>query len=81
MSLHAIRLYLESNPDGEYTVTSPDVPGLVTEGQTPDGVHANVQEALDALVESWAELGRDLPPALRPVVADRPLTVEALVRA
>jgi len=81
MSLHTIRLYLEPNPDGVYTITSPDVPGLVTAGQTPDEVHANVQEALDALVESWAELDRDLPPALRPVLADRPLTVEALVGA
>jgi predicted RNase H-like HicB family nuclease len=57
------------------------VPGLVTEGQTPDEVQANVQEALDALVESSAELGRDLSPALRPILADRPQTVEALVRA
>lgn len=81
MALHTIRLYLEPNPDGVYTVTSPDVPGLVTEGQTPDEVQANVQEALDALVEAWKELGRDLPPALRPLLADRPQTVEALVRA
>jgi antitoxin HicB len=65
MSLHTIRLYLEPNPGGVYTVTSPDVPGLVTEGQTPDEVQANVQEALDALVESWAELGRDRPPRIR----------------
>ena len=81
MGLHTIRLYLEPNPDGVYTVTSPDVPGLVTEGQTPDEVQANMQEALDALVEAWRELGRDLPPALRPLLADRPQTVEALVKA
>ena len=49
MGLHTIRLYLEPNPDGVYTVTSPDVPGLVTEGQTPDEVQANVQKALDAI--------------------------------
>jgi antitoxin HicB len=67
MSLHTIRLYLEPNPGGVYTVTSPDVPGLVTEGQTPDEIQANVQEALDALVAAWAELGRDLPPAPRPI--------------
>jgi antitoxin HicB len=81
MGLHTIRLYLEPNPDGVYTVTSPDVPGLVTEGQTPDEVQANVQEALDALVEAWTELGQGLPPALRPLLADRPQTVEALVKA
>ena len=81
MGLHTVRLYLEPNPHGVYTVTSPDVPGLVTEGQTPGEVQANVQEALDALVLAWRELGRDLPPALRPLLADRPQTVEALVKA
>jgi predicted RNase H-like HicB family nuclease len=72
MSLHTVRLYLDPNPDGVYTVTGPYVPGLVTQGQTPAEVQANVQEVLDALVESSAELGRDLSPALRPVLADRP---------
>jgi antitoxin HicB len=51
MGLHTIRLYLEPNAGGVYTVTSPDVPGLVTEGSTPDEIQANVQEALDSLVE------------------------------
>ena len=81
MGLHTIRLYLEPNPGGIYTVTSPDVPGLVTEGSTPDEIQANVQEALDLLVEAWTDMGRDLPPALRPVLVDRPQTVEALVTA
>ena len=81
MGLHTIRLYLEPNLGGVYTITSPDVPGLVTEGRTPDEIQANVQEALDALVAAWSELGRDIPPALRPILTDRPQTVEALVRA
>jgi len=81
MALHTIRLYLEPNLDGIYTVTSPDVPGLVTEGSAPDEIQANVQEALDALVEAWSELGIDPPPALRPVLVDRPQTVETLVMA
>jgi antitoxin HicB len=81
MGLHTIRLYLEPNPGGIFTVTSPDVPGLVTEGRTPDEIQANVQEALDELVAAWSELERDIPPALRPILTDRPQTVEALVRA
>ena len=56
MSLHTIRLYLEPNPGGIYTVTSPDVPGLVTEGRTPTEISNNVQEALDALVKAWRTL-------------------------
>ena len=51
---------------GLHLITSPDVPGLVTGGQTPDELQAHIQEALGALLEAWAELGRDLPPARRP---------------
>ena len=81
MRLHSIRLYLDPDPGGVYTVTSPDVPGLVTEGRTPSEILTNVQEALDALVDAWGEFGIDIPPALRPVLADRPQTVEMLVAA
>ena len=81
MSLYSIRLYLEPNPDGVYTVTSPDVPGLVTEGRTPAEINRNVQEALDALKAAWKELGNEIPPAIRPALADRPQTIEILVNA
>jgi antitoxin HicB len=79
--LYSIRLYLEPNPGGVYTVTSPDVPGLVTEGRTPAEILSNVQEALSALREAWAELGGEPPAALRPALGDRPQTVEILVSA
>lgn len=81
MSLFSIRLYLEPNPDGVYTITSPDVPGLVTEGKTPAEIQENVQEALDALKVAWQEMGMEMPPVLRPTLADRPQTVELLVAA
>ncbi len=35
MALYSVRLHLEPDPSGVYTVTSPDVPGLVTEGRAP----------------------------------------------
>ena len=81
LRLYSVRLYLEPNPGGVYTVTSPDVPGLVTQGSTPDEILRNVQEALAVLKEAWRELGIDIPPALRPSLADRPQTVEMLVSA
>jgi antitoxin HicB len=52
MTMYRIRLHLEPNPDGIYTVTSPDVPGLVTEGRTPAEILSNVEEALAALLEA-----------------------------
>lgn len=64
--LYTIRLELERDEEsGVYTVTSPDVPGLVTEGTTPAEIQHNVQDALDALIEAWAQLGMTPPPALR----------------
>ncbi len=59
MKLYSIRLYLEPDPSGVYTVTSPDVPGLVTEGRTPAEIMNNVQKALAGLLEAWRELERD----------------------
>ena len=79
MSIYSIRLYLEPNPDGPYTITSPDVPGLVTEGSSPDEIQRNVQEALAALHEVWHEMNMPIPPALRPMLSDRPQTIEFLV--
>jgi len=81
MTNYRIRLTLEPNPNGVFTVTSPDVPGLVTEGQTAAEIQANVQEALNALLEAWAELDKTPPPALRPISTDREQTIEMLVTA
>lgn len=77
MSIYSIRLYLEPNPNGVYTVTSPDVPGLVTEGQTPEEIQTNVQEALDALKMAWEALGMALPP-VSPTLTNRSQTIEML---
>ena len=81
MSIYSVRLYLEPNDNDVYTVTSPDIPGLVTEGRTPEEIQANVQEALHSLQAAWRELDMPLPPVLRPTLKDRPQTVELLVTA
>ncbi|MBN1992573.1 MAG: type II toxin-antitoxin system HicB family antitoxin [Anaerolineae bacterium] len=80
--MYKIRLNLELNPgtDQVYTITSPDVPGLITEGSTPEDIQRNVQEALEGLIMAWKELGKEPPPALQPL--DETLfTSEALVIA
>jgi len=81
MANYRIRLTLEPNPSGVFTVTSPDVPGLVTEGMTAAEIQTNVQEALSALMDAWAELGKAPPPALRPLAPDHEQTIEMLVTA
>jgi len=79
MTMYRIRLHLEPNPDGIYTVTSPDMPGLVTEGRTPAEILSNVEEALAALLEAWAELGQEPPTAFRPVSTDQPQTFDIMM--
>lgn len=81
-AMYKIRLTLELNEEsGVYTVTSPDVPGLVTEGATPEEITHNVQEALHGLLEAWQELGIEPPETLRIAQATSPDTVEVLVAA
>ena len=81
MTNYRIRLVLEPNPGGVFTVTSPDVPGLVTEGRTAAEIQKNVEEAFDALFEAWTQLGKTPPPALHPLTNDRAQTIEMLVTA
>lgn len=81
-SMYKIRLALELNAEsGVYTVTSPDVPGLVTEGATPQEIVRNVEDALQGLLEVWAELGMEPPASLRNARAAPPTTAELLVSA
>jgi antitoxin HicB len=67
MKLYNIRLDLELNPglDQVYTVTSPDIPELITEGSTMVEILNNVQEVIELLLSAWDEAGEPLPPALQ----------------
>lgn len=52
----SVRLELDLDEGtGRYTVTSPDIAGLITEGATPEEIQYNVGEALENLVEIMAE--------------------------
>jgi predicted RNase H-like HicB family nuclease len=82
MVLHTIQLELElDEASGIYTVTSPDVPGLVTEGRTPEEITSNVQEAIECLKEGWQKHGIDIPPALRSQENEKVKKAQMLVMA
>ena len=53
-----IPLVLEPQPEGEYTVTSPLLPELVTEGDTLAEALANVEDAFAAVAEIYEDRGR-----------------------
>jgi antitoxin HicB len=52
---------LTPQPEGGFTVTSPVLPELITEGDTVEEALENVQDALRAVVELYEDLGKHLP--------------------
>jgi antitoxin HicB len=63
--MYRIPLVFTPQPEGGYTVTSPVLPELITEGDTLEEAHANVGDAFEAVVELYAEDGRSLPASLQ----------------
>ena len=76
---YKIPLVLAPQPEGGYTVTSPLLPELVTEGDTIDEALANVKDALIAVVEAYRDLGRPLPPNAQIQDANAPVWLETVV--
>ena len=58
---YRIPLVLTPQPEGGYTVTSPLLPELITEGDSIDEALENVADAFAAVVELYGELGRSQP--------------------
>ncbi|OUL23160.1 type II toxin-antitoxin system HicB family antitoxin [Nostoc sp. 106C] len=59
--LYKVPLLLTPQPEGGFTVTSPLLPELVTEGDTVEEALTNVKDALTAVIEAYEDLGRALP--------------------
>jgi len=79
--LYKIPLILSPQPEGGYTVTSPLLPELVTEGDTLDEALANVRDALAAVIEAYQDLGRSLPSNMQLADAQSPVWLETVVIA
>jgi antitoxin HicB len=54
-------LILTPQPEGGFTVTSPVLLELITEGDTVEEALANVEDGLRAVVELYEDLGKHLP--------------------
>ncbi len=74
-----IPLVLEPQPEGGYTVTSPLLPELITEGDSMAETLANVEDAFSAVVEIYQDRGCPLPSSLYLEDANGPLSVETVV--
>jgi antitoxin HicB len=58
---YRVPLLFSPQPEGGFTVTSPALPELITEGDTLIEAFANAHDALAAVVELYADEGRALP--------------------
>ena len=68
-------------PEGGYTITSPTLLELVTEGDTVAEALENAENAFAAVVELHEDMGRTLPQSLRLPAAGEPFGVEIVIAA
>jgi antitoxin HicB len=78
---YKIPLTLAPQPEGGYTVTSPLLPELVTEGETAEEALSNVRDALAAVVEIYKDLNRPLPSSSQVLDLSVPLSFETVISA
>jgi antitoxin HicB len=74
-----IPLVLTPQPEGGFTVTSPALPELITEGDSIEEVLVNVHDALKAALELYQELGKPVPENLRQKSSREPIWFEYLI--
>jgi antitoxin HicB len=77
--LRELSIVLTPQPEGGFTITSPLVPELITEGETVEESLANVKDAFEVVVEAYQDLGRPLPPNLQISDTASPIWLEALI--
>ncbi|CAN5803696.1 hypothetical protein BH23PLA1_BH23PLA1_36440 [soil metagenome] len=76
---YKLPLLFEPQPEGGFTVTSPLLPELVTEGDTIEEALENVKDALAAVLEAYQEMGRPLPANLMVSDPKSPIWAETVV--
>lgn len=79
--IYKIPLILTPQPEGGYTVTSPLLPELLTEGDSIDEALENVKDALQAVVEIYQDLGKPLPINAQISDLTSPVWLETVVSA
>jgi antitoxin HicB len=62
---YAVTIYPLGEADG-YIALVPDLPGCMSDGETPHEAFDNVQDAIACWIEAAQEMGRDVPPPSAP---------------
>jgi antitoxin HicB len=79
--LYRVPLLFNPQPEGGFTVTSPVLPELVTEGDTLDEAFANAQDALAAVLELYVDERRSLPAGVTLPTSGEVIWSDALLEA
>ncbi len=62
---------LSAEDGGGFLATVPDLPGCMSDGETPEEAIVNVQDAIIGWIEAAQEMGRPVPaPSSRMVAAE-----------
>ncbi|WP_019503085.1 type II toxin-antitoxin system HicB family antitoxin [Pseudanabaena sp. PCC 6802] len=78
---YKIPLLLTPQPEGGFTVTSPLLPELVTEGDSIDEAVSNARDAFEAILEAYEDLGKKPPLNLQSIDEHSPALIETVVFA
>lgn len=78
---YKVPLLLTPQAEGGYTVTSPLLPELVTEGDSIAEALENVKDALAAVIEIYQDQGRPLPQNTQIPDAHSPVWLETVISA
>lgn len=78
---YKVPLILTPQAEGGYTVTSPLLPELVTEGDSMGEALENVKDALAAVIELYQDSGRPLPQNTRVADVNSPVWLETVISA
>jgi len=74
-----IPLVMTPQPEGGYTVTSPVLPEMITEGDSLEEALENVHDALMATMEIYEDMGKPFPVNLKQEAAGDPIWFEYLI--
>jgi antitoxin HicB len=78
---YRIPLTLEPQPEGGYTVTSPALPELITEGDTLEEALANARDAFSVVLEIYEDHGKQIPPSIIQDLDQGPIETEQFATA
>jgi predicted RNase H-like HicB family nuclease len=56
---------LRAEDGGGFAAFVPDLPGCMTDGETPEEALANVRDAIESWIDEARALGRPIPPPTR----------------